>query len=134
MGCAMNAPLSRIALDNDTPMRLGRRRRQVAVPQAAIARAGRAAEALGPQWFVEVEGDVVRLRQGEPAQMPTPNNEFARGLGSRPIMDSMPRPLPPFLHREITRHGRPVWYFRRGKGRRIRIPGEFGSVEFNCGL
>jgi integrase len=44
----------------------------------------------------------------------------------------MPRPLPPFLHREITRHKRPVWYFRRAKGKRIRIPGEFGSAEFNA--
>jgi integrase len=48
------------------------------------------------------------------------------------MMDAMPRPLPPFLHREVTRHNRRVWYFRRGKGRRIRIPGEFGSVEFNA--
>jgi integrase len=45
-------------------------------------------------------------------------------------MAAMPRKLPPFLHREITRHKRPVWYFRRGKGPRIRIPGEFNSVEF----
>jgi integrase len=43
----------------------------------------------------------------------------------------MPRKLPPFLHREITRHKRPVWYFRRGKGPRIRMPGEFNSAEFN---
>ena len=44
----------------------------------------------------------------------------------------MPRKLPPFLHREITRHKKPVWYFRRGKGPRIRMPGEFNSVEFNA--
>jgi integrase len=44
---------------------------------------------------------------------------------------AMPRKLPPFLHREITRHKQPVWYFRRGKGPRIRIPGEFNSAEFN---
>jgi hypothetical protein len=44
----------------------------------------------------------------------------------------MPRPLPPFLHREITRHLKPVWYFRRGKGARVRMPGEFGSAEFNA--
>jgi hypothetical protein len=42
----------------------------------------------------------------------------------------MPRKLPPFLHREITRHRKSVWYFLRGKGPRIRIPGEFNSVEF----
>ena len=48
------------------------------------------------------------------------------------MISAMPRKLPPFLHREITRHKRPVWYFRRGKGRRIRIPGEFNSAEFNA--
>ena len=42
----------------------------------------------------------------------------------------MPPKLPPFLHRQITRHGRAVWYFRRGKGPRTRIPGAFGSAEF----
>jgi hypothetical protein len=40
------------------------------------------------------------------------------------------RKLPPFLHRETSRHGRAVWYFRRGKGARVRLPGDFGSVEF----
>jgi ribosomal protein L34 len=45
-------------------------------------------------------------------------------------MTDMPRKLPPFLHRETTRHGRSVWYFRRGKGVRVRLPGDFGSVEF----
>jgi integrase len=48
------------------------------------------------------------------------------------MMRPMPRKLPPFLHREISRHKKPVWYFRRGKGQRVRIPGEFGSVEFNA--
>ena len=42
----------------------------------------------------------------------------------------MPRKLPLNLHREITRHKKPVWYFRRGKGPRVRISGEYGSVEF----
>jgi hypothetical protein len=46
------------------------------------------------------------------------------------MMRIVPRKLPPFLHREITRHKRPVWYFRRGKGVRVRMPGEFNSVEF----
>jgi integrase len=40
------------------------------------------------------------------------------------------RKLPPFLHREMSRHGRAIWYFRRGKGARVRLPEEFGSVEF----
>jgi hypothetical protein len=37
-----------------------------------------------------------------------------------------------YLHHEFTRHKRPVWYFRRGKGKRICIPGEFGSIEFSA--
>jgi hypothetical protein len=42
----------------------------------------------------------------------------------------MPRPRPPHLHLERTRHGVVVWYFRRGKGKRIRIRGAYGSPEF----
>lgn len=41
----------------------------------------------------------------------------------------MPRPRPPFLHSEITRHGRRVWYFRRGQGPRIRLP-DYGAPDF----
>jgi integrase len=42
----------------------------------------------------------------------------------------MPRPRPPHLHRQITRHGRTVWYVRRGKGPRIRLRADFGTHEF----
>jgi integrase len=35
------------------------------------------------------------------------------------------------LHREITRHGRAVWYVRVGKGPRARIKAPFGSPEFD---
>jgi integrase len=42
----------------------------------------------------------------------------------------MPRPRPPRLQRQITRHGRTVWYVRRGHGLRIRIRAAFGSPEF----
>jgi integrase len=44
----------------------------------------------------------------------------------------MPRPRPPKLHRQITRHGRAVWYVRFGHGRRIRIRAEFGTPEFDA--
>lgn len=37
---------------------------------------------------------------------------------------------PPYLLREVTQHNRIVWYFRRDKGPRIRIHGEYGSKEF----
>jgi integrase len=42
----------------------------------------------------------------------------------------MPKPRPPYLHREETRHGLMTWYVRHGHGRRIRIKGEYGSHEF----
>jgi Site-specific recombinase XerD len=42
----------------------------------------------------------------------------------------MPRPSPPLLLKERTRHGRTVWYVRRGDGPRTRIKGEYGSDEF----
>jgi hypothetical protein len=42
----------------------------------------------------------------------------------------MPRPRPPFLQKQTSRHGRVVWYVRRGSGPRIRINGAYGSTEF----
>lgn len=44
----------------------------------------------------------------------------------------MPRPRPPHLHREISRHGRATWYVRVGKGPRVRIKAEYGSREFQA--
>lgn len=38
------------------------------------------------------------------------------------MTEGMPRKLPPFVTRERTRHGTVVFYFRRGKGRRTRLP------------
>jgi hypothetical protein len=50
-----------------------RRRRQVAAPQATIARTARVARSLGPEWQVLIEGNVVRLFQGPaPIAMPEP--------------------------------------------------------------
>ena len=44
----------------------------------------------------------------------------------------MPRPRPPHLHREVTRHGKAVWYVRVGKGPRIRIRAEYGTADFEA--
>ena len=44
----------------------------------------------------------------------------------------MPRPRPPHLHRETSRHGTVVWYVRVGKGPRIRIKAEYGTPEFEA--
>lgn len=42
----------------------------------------------------------------------------------------MPRNRPPYLQKEINRHGKVVWYVRIRPNPRIRIRGEYGSPEF----
>lgn len=37
-------------------------------------------------------------------------------------MISMPRKLPLYVFAETTRHGKKAYYFRRGKGKRVRMP------------
>lgn len=49
--------------------------------------------------------------------------------GCPSLIGDMPRKLPPFVYRETTRHGKTAWYFRRGKGRRTRLP-DFGAPDF----
>jgi integrase len=44
----------------------------------------------------------------------------------------MPRPRPPHLHQERTRHGKTVWYVRIGHGPRIRLTAEYGSSDFEA--
>ena len=44
----------------------------------------------------------------------------------------MPRPRPPHLQRQVTQHGKTVWYVRIGKGPRTRIRAEFGTPEFGA--
>ena len=48
------------------------------------------------------------------------------------MIDAMPRPRPPHLQRQITGHGKAVWYARIGKGPRVRIRPEFGTPEFDA--
>jgi len=45
-------------------------------------------------------------------------------------MADMPRQRNLYVQKERTRHGTTVWYFRRGKEKRIRLPGAYGSKEF----
>lgn len=42
----------------------------------------------------------------------------------------MPKPRPPHLHRQKTRHGTFVWYVRRGHGTRIRVRAQYDSEAF----
>ena len=44
--------------------------------------------------------------------------------------NEMPRKLPPFVQVERSRHGKIVFYFRRGKGKRTRLP-EINSDDFD---
>ena len=44
--------------------------------------------------------------------------------------DVMRNRLPPYVYRERSRHGRWVLYFRRGKGRRVRLPDNPTTEEF----
>jgi integrase len=43
-----------------------------------------------------------------------------RGLSSD--NEGMPRPLYPHVHKQLTRHKKWVFYYREGKGKRIRLP------------
>ena len=45
-------------------------------------------------------------------------------------MDIMPKPRLPHVVREKTNRGKWVWYFRIGKGKRIRLPDQYGTPEF----
>jgi integrase len=47
------------------------------------------------------------------------------------VIADMPRPRPPHLQREKTRHGKVVWYVRVGKGSRIRLRAAYGTPEFD---
>ena len=47
-------------------------------------------------------------------------------------MEDMARPRPPFLNREVTRHGKAVWYVRIGAGPRSRIKAEYGTPAFTA--
>jgi integrase len=46
-------------------------------------------------------------------------------------METMPRPRPPYLSREVTRHGKPVWYVRVD-GKRTRLRADYGTTEFEA--
>lgn len=43
----------------------------------------------------------------------------------------MPRPRPPHLHLQWTRHKKQAWYVRIGHGPRVRIRAAFGTPEFD---
>jgi len=44
----------------------------------------------------------------------------------------MSRPRLPYLQRDYDRHGKPRWYVRKDRGKRIRIKGDYGSPEFKA--
>ena len=49
------------------------------------------------------------------------------------MIPTMPKPLPRYVCRQVTRHGRTVFYFRRERhGERTRIKAAFGSPEWDA--
>jgi site-specific recombinase XerD len=48
------------------------------------------------------------------------------------LTEGMPRKLPLFVTRERSRHGRVMFFFRRGKGKRTRLPDAYPSSEFDA--
>lgn len=48
------------------------------------------------------------------------------------MIAEMPRPTLPHLHRQITRHGKIVWYVRVGHGTRLRLRAPYGTPEFDA--
>jgi integrase len=48
-------------------------------------------------------------------------------------MHDMPRPRPPHLHRQVTRHGKTVWYVRLTRsGPCVRIRAAYGTPDFDA--
>lgn len=47
-------------------------------------------------------------------------------------MEAMPRPRPPHLCRQVTRHGKVVWYVRIGRGHRTRLRATYGTPDFQA--
>lgn len=45
------------------------------------------------------------------------------------MTEGMPRPRPPYVRQETTRHGRVIWTFRRGT-EYARLPDDYGSADF----
>lgn len=46
------------------------------------------------------------------------------------MVGDMPRARPPYLHREITRHGATTWYVRKRQAPRIRLREPYGTPAF----
>ena len=53
-----------------------------------------------------------------------------RRIENRGPFCEMSKPRPPYLQRQINRHGSVVWYVRKRPNGRIRIRGDYGSPAF----
>lgn len=47
-------------------------------------------------------------------------------------MPPMPKPRLPYVNRHVNRHGKVYWFFRARHGQRIRLPGDYGSPEWQA--
>lgn len=46
-------------------------------------------------------------------------------------MAAMPKNRKAYIETFLSRHGKRMWFFRVGKGPRVRLPDQYGSAEFN---
>lgn len=47
-------------------------------------------------------------------------------------MQPMPKQKLPYVNRHVNRHGKVYWFFRARHGDRIRLPGDYGSPEWQA--
>jgi integrase len=60
----------------------------------------------------------------------SPLRRICQGQGNHPLMSDMPRPRPPYLHKETNRHGSIVWYVHMKGSPRARLRAAYGTKEF----
>ncbi len=105
-------------------------RRPATFSQDDVRRAIKAVEAAGLTiGAVEIAPDgsirIVRA-DAEPSTRPPVDRRVRKAFH----LMAMPRPRKPYVQRETSRHGKTVWYFRRGDGPRVRLPGAYESPEW----
>ena len=77
---------------------------------------------------IVIDGPRVILRV---SSSPLASDKSVAELDESSSKNDMPRPRPPHLHRQVSRHGKAVWYVRVGKRSRVRIRSAFGTPEFD---
>jgi hypothetical protein len=106
-------------------------RRPALVTQADMERAIRAAKAEGvAELEIRIGRETVLIWRFQSTQSQARSRRLSH-IANSACNAGMPRPRPTHLVREFSRHGKAIWYCRRG-GRRIRLRAEYGTPEFEA--